>query len=149
MKIVNKRAKRDYEILEKYEAGIALQGWEVKSIKEGRAKLEEAFVKLKDDGAYLINSFVAPYKFSDQSECEERRPRKLLLKKKELVRLKTKLSSTPSLTIIPLSFYLKGNLIKLEIALAKGRKKYEKKNVQKQKEIKRIIEREIKEYLKS
>lgn len=148
MKIINRRARRDFTILEKLEAGIVLTGPEVKSVREGRVKLDEAFVKLKDDGAYLINSFIASYKFADAKDYDAYRPRKLLLHKKEIVRLKTKLSQIKGLTIIPLSLYTKGSLIKLEIALAKGRKKFEKKKLEKEKAIKRVIDKEIKEYLK-
>ena len=147
MKIVNRRARRDFEILERLEAGISLTGPEVKSAKQGRIKLEDAFVKFLDEGAFLINSFIAPYKFADNRDYDPYRQRRLLLHKKEIVRLKTKLAQARGLTVIPLSFYTKGALIKVEIALAKGRKKFEKKSVEKERAIKRAIDKEIKEYL--
>ncbi len=147
MKVINRRAGRDFEILEKFEAGISLTGPEVKSTKQGRVKLEEAFVKFSDEGVVLINSFIAPYKFADNRDYDPYRPRRLLLHKKEIVRLKTKLAQARGLTVIPLSIYTKGALIKVEIALAKGKKKFEKKGVEKARAIKRAIDREIKEYL--
>ena len=148
MRVINKRAKREYEILEKYEAGIILQGWEVKSIRERRIKLENSYVREKEDGFYLIGCVIAPYKYARSSECDPQRDRKLLLNKKEIKRIKIKLQSSRGLTIVPLSCYTKGSLIKLEIALARGRKKFEKKKLEKEKRRIREIEREIKEYVR-
>lgn len=148
MKIINKKAKRDYEILEKYEAGIVLTGAEVKSVKQGRIKLEDAFVRVKEDGVFLVNSFIAPYSFADNRDYDPRRERRLLLHKKEILRLITKMRGSRGLTVIPLSCYTKRGLIKFEIALARGRKKFEKQRVEKEREIKREIDREIKKYLR-
>lgn len=147
MKVINKKAKREYEILETYEAGIVLTGPEVKSVKQGRIKLEDSYVRVKDNGVILINCFIAPYPYADNSDYDPRRERRLLLHKKEITRLITKIRSAQGLTVIPLSCYTKGSLIKLEIALARGRRKFEKKSVEKQREIEREIDREIKRYV--
>ncbi len=148
MKVVNRKAKRNFEILEKYEAGIVLTGPEVKSAKEGRIKLEDSYVRLREDGAYLVNCFIAPYAFASQENYDPRRERKLLLHKKEILKLRTKIKGGRGLTVVPLSCYNKGALVKLEIALARGRRKFEKKKVEKEREMKREIEREMKEYLR-
>jgi len=125
-KIVNKKAGFNYQILEKFETGIVLTGSEVKSIKEGRLKLEEAFVRIKDSEAWLLNAYIPPYSFSSDNRKDPRRERKLLLKKKELLKLKQQ-TEQKGLTLIPISCYNRHNKIKLEIALAKGKKKYEKR----------------------
>jgi SsrA-binding protein len=124
-KIINRRASFDYQILEKFEAGIVLNGAEVKSVKNGHLKLEDAFIRLKDHEAWLFNAHIHPYSFASdlQDPC---RARKLLLKKKELLKLKQE-TTQKGLTLIPLSCYTRHNKIKLEIALAKGKKKYEKR----------------------
>jgi len=148
MKVLNRKVKKDFEILEKLEAGIVLTGSEVKSVKQGRVKLEGSFVKFTNYSAFLINAFIAPYKFADNTNYDPLRSRQLLLHKKEILKLKTKLKQARGLTVVPLSIYNKGHLIKVELALVRGRKKFEKKNVEKEKTIKKTIEREIKEYLR-
>jgi SsrA-binding protein len=148
MKIINRRFNRDYQKIESYEAGIILTGPEVKSIKEGRLKLEEAYVKIINNEAYLINAQIPLYQFANVENYDPKRTRKLLLKKKEITRLMSKLKSSPGLTIAPVSCYNKGDLLKLEIALVRGRKEIEKKKLEKEKDIKREQEKEIKNYLK-
>ncbi len=148
MKIINRRFNRDYQKIESYEAGIILTGPEVKSIKEGRLKLEEAYVKIINNEAYLINAQIPLYQFANVENYDPKRTRKLLLKKKEITRLMTKIKSSPGLTITPVSCYNKGDLLKLEIALVRGRKEIEKKKLEKEKDIKREQEKEIKNYLK-
>jgi len=149
MKINNRQFKRNYQEIERYEVGVSLTGAEVKSVKAGRIRLDDAFVKIMASGAYLINAEIPIYQYAAPSGYDPRRSRQLLLHKSELIRLKTKLKSARGLTIIPVSCYNKGALIKLEIALAKGRKEIEKKKLAKEKEIKREKEKEMKEYLKS
>jgi len=141
MKIINRRAPYDYQLLEKFEAGIVLSGPEVKSVKAGHLHLEEAFCQVKNGELWLFNAHIHPYKFADLRNYDPRRARKLLLHKKEILKLAQHFSQK-GLTIIPVSCYTKGNKIKLEIALAKGKKKYEKKETIK----KRDIEREISNY---
>ena len=138
MRIINRRASYDYQLLEKFEAGIALSGPEVKSVKAGHFHLEEAFCQVKNGELWLFNAHIHPYKFADTRDYNPRRARKLLLHKNEILKL-AQYSLQKGLTIIPVSCYTKGNKIKLEIALAKGKKKYEKREAIK----KRDLEREI------
>jgi SsrA-binding protein len=149
MKIVNKKFNHDYEKIESFEAGIVLTGGEVKSIREGRLRLEDSYVKFFDDGPYLINAQIAPYFFANQKDYDPKRSRKILLNKKEIIRLKTKIKSSPGLTVIPISCYNKRSFLKLEIALAKGRKEIEKRKLEKRREIEREKEREVKEWMRS
>lgn len=141
-KIFNRRASYDYQLLEKFEAGIVLTGPEVKSVKASYLHLEEAFVQIRDGEAWLFNAHIHPYKFADNRDYDPRRPRKLLLHKNELLKLAQE-TAQRGLTIIPLSCYTRANRIKLEIALAKGKKKYEKREAIKKREIEREIGREI------
>ncbi|OGK28832.1 SsrA-binding protein [Candidatus Roizmanbacteria bacterium RIFCSPHIGHO2_02_FULL_40_9] len=148
MYAINKTAKREYEIIDRYEAGLVLYGPEVKSIKNGGMKLTGAYVKMIDRELFLINAHVAPYAFARIEEYNASRTRKLLLSKKELIRISSKLSQSSNLTVIPLSCYNSKAKIKLEIAIAKGRKIWEKKRVEKNRDEKRRETKEIKEWLK-
>lgn len=142
MKIVNKRARFDYHVLDQYEAGINLSGPEVKSVKLGRIILEQAYVKIIGSETYLVGANIPPYPFAKVEKYDPKRTRKLLLHKREIIALKTKTIQF-GLTIVPLSCYTKHGLVKLEIGLAKGKKKYDKrKEIQKreqEREIKRIL----------
>ncbi len=142
MKITNRRAFYDFQILEKLEAGIHLTGPEVKSVKAGHLSLEGAFVKIVGSEAYLVNAQIHPYPQARLENYDPRRTRKLLLHKKELVALKTKAQQT-NLTLVPLSCYTTSGLIKLEIALARGKRKYEKKEALKRKDLEREVEEEL------
>jgi SsrA-binding protein len=146
--IVNKKAYRKYEILNKLQAGIKLTGPEVKAVKNNRLNFEGSYVKLIGNELYLINADIPLYKFSQATGYESSRSRKLLLHKQEIVRLTSKINQRPGLTIIPLKCYTSKGLIKLEIALSKGRKKHELKSVEKQREIKRKDNEMAKEFLK-
>lgn len=146
MKIINKYLNREYELIEKYEAGIVLTGAEVKSIRKGNIQFKDAYVKLMDRGAALLNAEIPRYFFSQNKNYDPRRTRKLLFHKSELIRLRTKMAHGGKLTIVPVSCYNKGHLIKLEIALAKGKKTWERKKVEKDRDVKRQTEKEIKEY---
>ncbi len=143
MKIVNKRALHDFNILETYEAGIKLIGAEVKSIKGGRMSLEGAFVKIVDSEIYLVNAQIFPYPFARPEGYEPRRTRKLLLHKKEIISIKIKLVSS-RLTVIPLECYNAKGLVKLRIALAKGKREFEKREKIKRRDMDREVERELK-----
>lgn len=140
MKIINKKAAFDYSIIDRYEAGVALMGSEVKSLRDGRATLDGSFVKLIGTEAYLIGGHIFPYPFSRQENYDPKRTRKLLLHKKELIKLKHRIDAD-GLTLIPVSWYTKGPRIKLEIALAKGKKQYEKREIIKKRDDKRNIQR--------
>lgn len=149
MKIFNRKFRRDYQEIEKIEAGIVLSGAEVKSVREGRIRLDDSFVKLLGSEIYLVNAEISVYEYARPHDYDLRRTRKLLIHKKEIIRLKTKILSHSGLTLVPVSCYNKAGLIKLEIALAKGRKGLEKKRLEKQRDIKLQEKREAKEYLKS
>lgn len=143
LKITNRRVNFDYQLLEKFEAGIALTGAEVKSVKAGHMKLEEAFVQIRDNEAWLVNAHIHPYAFADNRDYDSRRSRKLLLHKNELLKISQQVSQK-GLTLVPIACYNKHNRIKLEVALAKGKKKYEKREALKRKDIQREVESQLK-----
>ena len=141
---INKRATFDYEILEKYEAGLMLIGAEVKSIKSGRISLKESFVTIKGSELYLTNANIPKYAFAGNlPSYEPTRPRKLLVKKSESKSLIGK-ARTQGLTLIPLRVYTKKRLVKLEFALARGKKAYDKRSDMAKKDAKKKIERALK-----
>ncbi len=142
MKIVNKKAYFDYQITDRFEAGINLIGAEVKAVRLGHADLSGSFIKIIGSEAYLLNAKIFPYKYAAPEGYDETRTRKLLLHKKEIIALKSKTDGS-NLAIIPVSLYLKNGFIKVEIALGKGKKKYEKKEAIKAKDIKRDIEQDL------
>jgi SsrA-binding protein len=141
MKIFNKKATFEYEILERLEAGVNLTGAEVKSIKGGHAQLTGAFVRIIGSEAYLVNAQIFPYMYARPEGYDPRRTRKLLLHKAELIRLKSKLEGA-NLTLIPLSWYTRGPLVKLEVGLARGKKEYEKREVKRREDQRRELERD-------
>ncbi len=142
MKIVNKKAFFDYQISERIEAGINLNGAEVKAIRGGFADLKGSFVKIIGSEAYLINAKIFPYKYARPEGYDERRTRKLLLHKKEIIALKGRTEGS-NLTIVPLSIYTTKNFIKVELGLGKGKKEYQKKEAKRKKDIQRDVEQEI------
>ena len=141
MKIVNKKATFDYTILERFEAGINLTGAEVKSMKGGHAKLEGSFVRIIGSEAYLVNAQIFPYIYARPEGYDPKRTRKLLLHKAELIRLKSKLESA-NLTLVPLSWYTRGPLVKLEVGLARGKREYEKREAKRREDQRRELERD-------
>lgn len=146
MKIVNKTAPRDFSIEQKFEAGIVLQGQEVKAVKLGHADLTGSYVKLLGNEAFLINARIFPYAFARTDGFQETRSRKLLLHKRELLTIKTKLAEGKH-TIIGLSLYeTKTGLVKVEVGLAKGKKSFDKRRDLKQKDMLRDTEQEMKNY---
>ena len=142
---INKRASFDYEILERFEAGVVLTGQEVKSIRTGHISLAGAFVTLKGGEAWLTNAHVSPYKMAGElKDYDPTRPRKLLLRKFELASLIGKIKQK-GLTLIPLRVYTKGNKIKLEFGIGRGKKKYEKRELIKKREVDKKIREAMKE----
>lgn len=139
MKIENRKAKFNYEIIETLEAGIKLAGAEVKAIRAGKVNLDQAYVKVMGGEAYLVNA-----NFSVEN-ADSTRSRKLLLHKRQIVNLELK-TKTKKLTVIPLKLYNKGPLFKLEIALVRSRRKHSKKEVLKKRDLDRQMERELKDY---
>ena len=140
----NRKARFDYEVLEKFEAGIELVGAEVKSVRGGQISLEGSFVIVRGGEAFLINANVPPYQPANApKDYEPLRNRKLLLTKKEIGELEIS-GKNKSLTIVPISVYNKGRKIKVEIALAKGKKKFDKRETIKKRETDREVRREYK-----
>ena len=141
----NRKAYFNYEILEKYEAGIELLGVEVKSVRDGQMSLEGAFVIIRGGEAYLINATIPPYQAKNApKDYDPLRNRKLLLTKKEISELRGS-EKNKSLTIVPISVYNKNRKIKLEIALVKGKKKFDKRETLKKRDTEREIRRTLKE----
>ena len=146
MKIVNKKALFDYQILDRLEAGVSLTGAEVKSLRSGHAKLDGSFVRIIGTEAYLINAQIFPYTYASPpaggGTYDPKRTRKLLFHRKELVSLKSKIDGA-NLTLIPLSWYTKGPFVKLEVGLARGKKQFEKREKMRQDVQKRELERDF------
>lgn len=142
---VNKRAKFDYELLETFEGGLELTGAEVKSIKAGQTQLKGAFISVQKGELWLKNAYVAPYKpAGNVAEYDPYQDRKILVHKRELKRLIGK-SEQAGLTIVPILLYTKGRLVKLEFALARGKKKFEKRDTIKKREVERQMQEKLKE----
>jgi len=136
----NKKAYHDYFIQETYEAGISLLGTEVKSLRQGKVSLRDSYVIIRDNEAFLLNCHISPYTHGNIQNHDPLRTRKLLLHRKEINRLFGALTQK-GLTIIPLKVYFKDGKAKVEIGLAKGKRKYEKREAIKRKEARREVER--------
>jgi len=140
----NREARAAYEILETYEAGISLLGSEVKSLREkGTVSFKDSFVKFKNGEAFLQNLYIAPYRHASYANHEPLRDRKLLLHKREILRLSGKVKEK-GLTVIPLKLYWKNNKVKVLIGLARGKKLHDRRRELREKAIKRELEREFK-----
>lgn len=146
--IENKKAFFDYEIIEKFEAGIALEGSEVKSIREAHATLRDAFCFAENGEIFLKNCQISVYDKSYAVQPDPRRSRKLLLHAYEIKRIIGK-SKEKGYTIIPLKMYFKGNKVKVEIALGRGKKSYDKKETIKSRDVSRDMERQLSENQKT
>jgi len=143
-RIENKKARFDFELLDRFEAGIELHGFEVKTLRGGRGSLEGAHVTVRGGEAFLIGATIPPYQTGNVPESyDPMRHRRLLLNKKELSQLAAT-EHQKGLTIVPVSVYNKGDKLKVEIAIARGKKKYDKREVTKSREVKRHIERTLK-----
>lgn len=139
----NREAWHNYHILETYEAGIQLTGTEVKSARAGRVNLKEAYVMVRDGEAWLLNAHISQYSHGNRQNHDPIRDRRLLMHKREIIRLQSKIQEK-GLTIVPTKFYFKGNLIKCEIGIAKGKKLYDKRAA----EAKKTQEREARAAIK-
>jgi SsrA-binding protein len=139
----NKRARHDYHVLETYEAGLKLSGTEVKAVRTGKIQLKDSYIEFKDSQAFLVGAHISHYSHGNRENHEPEAVRKLLLKKREIDRLfgRTQLKG---LTVVPLSVYLKGNWIKVEIALVQGKKLYDKREAEKTRELDREVEAAVK-----
>ena len=140
--VSNRKAFHDYEILETYEAGIALLGSEIKSLREHSGSLQDSYVDIKNNELWLVNCYIAPYKFAATYPHKDRRRRKLLMHKREILKIQRQVREK-STALIPLSIYLKKSKAKVKIAVARGRKAYDKraklKEKAQKKEIRNII----------
>ena len=137
----NKKARYDYHIFDTFEAGIVLKGQEVKSIRQGKVSLSDSFAQVMSGEVFLFNMHISPYEKAGEI-LEAKRDRKLLLSKREIRKIEGKLKNE-GLTLVPLELYFKRNLVKVSLAIGKGKKKYEKRD----KIIKKEQKREIKKYL--
>lgn len=137
----NKKAYFDYNLSDIYEAGICLLGTEIKSIRKGQVNLKDSYIKITDNlEAYLINCHISPYEFGNINNHDPKRDRKLLLNKKEILKILNKIKQEQC-TIVPTKMFFSGRWAKLEIALAKGKKLYDKRDSIKKKDIQRDIQR--------
>ncbi len=141
----NKKAHHEYEVLEKFEAGIELRGTEIKSLREGRVNLKESYVLARNGEAKIIGMNINVYDFGNIFNHKPKRERRLLLHKKEILKLEQR-AQQEGLTIIPLSVYIKGRLAKLSIALCKGKKLHDKRQSLQEKDTKREIQRLLKSH---
>ena len=129
----NKKAFHEYFILEKLEAGVSLVGTEVKSIREGRINLKDSYAHIREGEAFLFNCHISPYTHGNRQNHEPTRTRKLLLQRKEIQKLIGK-TQEKGLTLVPIRVYLKRGLVKIELALVRGKKLYDKRETEKRKE---------------
>jgi SsrA-binding protein len=138
--ITNRRARHEYTLGDTYEAGVVLQGTEVKSIRAGRANLQEAWVRLEKGEAWLVGCHVSPYAQGNRNNHEPLREKKLLMKRAELDRLHREVGAKGN-TLVPTRIYISGRRIKVEIAVAKGKKLHDKRHALKEKQAKRDMQR--------
>jgi SsrA-binding protein len=139
----NRKAYHEFHIEDKFETGLVLTGTEVKSLREGKANLKDSYAKIKDGELFLVNAHISPYSCGNIYNHEPKRERKLLLHKREISKLFGKVKER-GFTLVPLSMYFNNrNMVKLELALAKGKTLYDKRESIKRKDEKRVAEREL------
>ena len=146
----NRKALFNYQIVEKYTAGIVLHGYEVKAMREGNINFEGSYIKVENSETFLINLYIGRYSKQSKNkvETDPKRPRKLILNKKEIVEIEKEVSQKPK-TAVPLALILKNNMVKLEMAVVKGKKEFEKKQTVKERQIKKDLDVEAKTYRRS
>jgi SsrA-binding protein len=140
----NRKAYHDYHIEETHEAGLVLTGSEIKSIRAGRVNLRDSYAQIRDGELWLIDTHIAPYQQASRQNHEPRRERKLLMQRRQIDRLEAKVQAK-GYTIVPLRLYLKNNLAKVEIALVRGKRLYDKREAIAKREAQRQIDRAVKE----
>lgn len=141
--VTNRAAFHEYHILDKYEAGVALQGTEVKSVRAGQVQLKDAYVAVRDGEAWLFNAHISPYAYGNRGNHDPMRTRKLLLHRREIDRLAEE-AATKGMTLVITRVYLKQGRIKVEIGVARGKKLYDKRETA----MRRTVERETRAQLK-
>ena len=140
----NKKALHDYFVLQKVEAGLALTGTEVKSLREGRAQLKDSYVIFKGDEAFLFGTHISPYTHGNRENHDPERTRKLLLHRREIDKLRVQ-TVEKGLAVVPLRLYFKGNRVKAEIAVVRGKKQYDKRDTERTRELDREAAAAMKE----
>lgn len=145
IEINNRKAKYDYEIIDTIEAGIVLTGTEIKSIKNGSANLKDSYAIIKNGEIFLLNMHISHYEQGNIFNHDETRTRKLLLHKKEILKLNDKVKML-GYTLVPIKLYFKKNKAKILVGIAKGKKNYDKREAIKKKDIQRDIDKQMKKY---
>lgn len=145
MEIKNRKANFDYEIIDTIEAGMVLKGTEIKSLKNGKANLKDSYAIIKNNEAFLLNMHISPYDYGNIFNHEETRTRKLLLHKKEILKLNDKIR-LDGFTLVPLKVYLVKNKAKVLIGIAKGKKTYDKRETIKKRDLDRELKKSYKNY---
>ena len=145
MEILNRKVNFDYEIIDTFEAGIVLTGTEIKSIRLGKCNLKDSYAIIKNNEIFILNMHISQYEQGNRFNHEETRTRKLLMHKKEILKLRDKLE-IEGFTLVPIKLYFKGNKAKLLIGLAKGKKNYDKRESIKKKDIERQMAKDLKNY---
>lgn len=140
----NKKALHDYFIVQKFEAGLMLTGTEVKSLRDGKAQLKDAYVIFKDDEAFLFGAHISPYTHGNLQNHDPERTRKLLLHRREIDKLRVQ-TTEKGLSVVPLRLYFKGSRVKAEIAIVRGKKQFDKRETEKKREADRETAQAIKE----
>lgn len=141
----NKKALHDYFVVQKFEAGIALRGTEVKSLREGRVNFKDSYVIFKDGEAFLFGTHISPYSHGNRENHDPERTRKLLLHRREIDKLHAQ-TMEKGLSVVPLRLYFKGGRVKAEIALVRGKKQYDKRETEKKREADRETAAAVKEH---
>lgn len=142
---VNRKARHDYFIEDEYEAGLVLKGTEVKSLRLGKANLKDSYARIKDGEVFVYQMHIGPYPFAYYDNHDPLRPRKLLLHKREIKRLYGKVNEKGH-TLVPLKLYFKNGKVKMSLALAKGKRQYDKREAIKRRDEQRLLEREKKQF---
>ena len=145
MEILNKKVNFDYEIIDTFETGIVLTGTEIKSIRLGKCNLKDSYAIIKNNEIFILNMHISQYEQGNRFNHEETRTRKLLMHKKEILKLRDKLE-IEGFTLVPIKLYFKGNKAKLLMGLAKGKKNYDKRESIKKKDIERQMAKDLKNY---
>lgn len=140
----NRKARHDYSVFETFEAGIVLKGTEIKSIRQRRVNLKDGFARVRDGEAYLMNVHISPYDQGNIFNHDPLRTRKLLLHKKQIIKIATEMKN-PGVTLIPLKIYIKDGFAKVLLGLAKGKKQYDKREDLKRKDMNREINRALRD----
>ena len=140
----NRKARHDYAVFETFEAGIVLQGTEIKSIRQRRVNLKDGFARVRNGEAYLMNVHISPYEQGNIFNHDPLRTRKLLLHEKQIIKIETEMKN-PGVTLIPLKLYIKDGFAKVLLGLAKGKKQYDKREDLKRKDMNREINRALRD----